>query len=183
MNQFNQILCVALLYAIVITYSPSGVAGMGNGGRTIFEGLPTEDQCRNCHDDLARFPQLAHVNADRHHRLVGSPVPQLGDSKAPNTPGGTPGDPYECTACHEFVWDTTQMMYVIKSFTDCLQCHPVSVVTGTPGMGTNVHHWTETFHLRECYSCHNNQMGMGWRGRWARLSDRERWKRWKKWNR
>lgn len=165
MNQFNRKLYTALLLAISVTYLPvsharMGGGGMGGGGMmSIFDGFPTEAECRNCHEDLERFPQLEIVNPDRHHRLIGTPIPDPRQSKAPDAPGGTPGEPYECTSCHEFVWDDTQTTYTLKPFRDCLQCHPVYVITGNPMMGTNVHHQTETFLQRNCRACHGRGMG------------------------
>ncbi len=176
MNQFNRKLYTALLLAFSVAYLPVSHARMGGGGRggggmggggmgggggmmSIFDGFPTEAECRNCHEDLERFPQLEIVNPDRHHRLIGTPIPDPRQSKAPDAPGGTPGEPYECTSCHEFVWDDTQTTYTLKPFRDCLQCHPVYVITGNPMMGTNVHHQTETFLQRNCRACHGRGMG------------------------
>ena len=138
MNQLNRVLCMVSLLVIGIVYLPGGHARMGDGGwggggmggRSIFDGFPTEEQCRDCHEDLVRFPQLELANPDRHHRLIGTPIPDPGQSKAPDAPGGTPGEPYECLACHRSVWDDSVVAYVFNPFRDCLQCHPASVVTG-----------------------------------------------------
>ncbi|MCF6281791.1 MAG: hypothetical protein L3J28_06185 [Candidatus Polarisedimenticolaceae bacterium] len=159
MNRLKQPLWVALLLLISVVDLPESQArmmggGMGGGMMAIFDGYPTEEACRNCHEDLENFPMLEMVNPDRHHTLVGTPIPYLEQSKAPDAPGGTPGDPYGCMACHEYVWDIMQMAYVIKPFSDCLQCHPVSVVTGSPMTRGNVHHQTETFLQRNCHVCH-----------------------------
>ncbi len=175
MYKFNWILCAVSLLAVSAAYSPDGHARMGGGGMggggmggggmggggmmSIFAGFPTEAECRNCHEDLERFPQLEMPNPDRHHLLNGTPIPDPSQSKAPDAPGGIPGEPYECTSCHEFVWDDTQTHYTLKPFRDCLQCHPVYVITGSPMRSTNVHHQTETFWQRNCRACHGRGMG------------------------
>ena len=137
------------------------------GGREIFVGEPDEAECRNCHDNVAQFPMLWASNPDRHHLLIGTPIPLLYESKAPDAPGGVPGEPYDCFSCHEFAWnDQTMTPGLLDTFRNCLNCHPVSRVTGSPGMGTNVHHETETFQLRECDVCHD--AGEGNTSRWGR---------------
>lgn len=129
------------------------------GGMSIFDGAPTEGACRNCHEDLVNFPMLERINQDRHHFLVGTPIPLPEDSKAPDAPGGIAGEDYECMSCHEVALLPDKKNYSLVPFRDCLLCHPESVVTGSPMMGTNVHHKTQTFLLGDCYVCHGGGMG------------------------
>ncbi len=149
-------LCALSVLTFGLIFSPSADA---RGGKSIFDGPPTEEQCRSCHDDLNQFPMLDDTNSNRHHILTGTPIPPLWESKAPDAPGGVSGDPYQCQSCHN-----THMVVAIR---DCLQCHPVWRVTGHPRRGYNVHHETETFQRRQCNVCHNrggSSGGMGGRG-------------------
>ncbi len=163
MNQSGIYLRAATLLLAGTTYSFDAQARMGGGGMSIFSGAPTAEECRVCHEDLQRFPQLETNNPGRHHDLIGTPVPEIYYSLAPDAPGGVPGDPYDCTACHTFVWDDAQLNYVIQPFRDCLLCHPASLVTGHPRRGNNVHHRTQTFQQRNCRACHGRGMGGGGR--------------------
>ena len=165
MNQSKICLGAAALLFAGVTISTSVQARMGGGGMSIFSGFPTEEECRVCHEDLQRFPQLETNNPGRHHDLIGTPIPENYDSLAPDAPGGVPGDPYNCTACHAFIWDDAQLNYVIQPFRDCLLCHPASLVTGHPRRGDNVHHQTQTFQQRNCRACHSRGMGGGRGGR------------------
>ena len=151
----------SLLYFILftlITFSSTG----HTRGKSIFIGAPTEPQCRNCHDDLANFSMLKTNNRDRHHMIIGSIIPAINRSKAPNAIGaGNTGTPYTCLSCHVFALDAeTGARWIIEPFRDCLQCHPVHRVTGMPMRGNNVHHETQTFQQRRCFVCHNRG-GMG----------------------
>ena len=151
MKKYKQGLFFVTL-CLAMTISTTVYGGM----RSIFVGEPDEAECRNCHDNLTQFPMLLASNPDRHHLLIGTPIPMLYDSKAPDAPGGVPGEPYDCFSCHEFALDEQSMTTTLApTFRNCLQCHPVSRVTGSPGMRTNVHHETETFQIRECEVCHN----------------------------
>ena len=125
----------------------------------IFCGDVREEICRNCHEDLEGLPMLRTTNPNRHHLLVGTPIPSLSRSKAPDAPGGTPGEPYHCLACHSLTRGATGNID-IQPFRDCLLCHPVWRVTGSPMRGTNVHHETETFRQHKCWTCHSRTGGL-----------------------
>jgi len=114
--------------------------------RSIFDGVPTETSCRICHDDLERFPELEDSNVNLHHNLIYTVVPELNESKAPDTPNAVPGEVYECISCH----DTFQ-----PGWRDCLQCHPVWIVTGPPGRGENIHH-NNVSGPDSCVICHSD---------------------------
>ena len=159
-NMFTKYLCLASLFFVGVVAASATYAG----ARSIFVGEPTEDQCRNCHDNLTQFPMLLHRNPDRHHLLVGELIPPLSQSKAPDAPAVAPGEPYQCTSCHTFTFNPSTGASVLDpEFRDCLQCHPVWRVTGSPmgGSGNNVHHETATFAARNCSVCHNNGGYMG----------------------
>jgi hypothetical protein len=115
-------------------------------------GSLTEDDCRNCHEDLDRFPQLVDTNPDKHHILVGLQIPSWSIA-----PYGIPGENYECLSCHS-VEQTEDMLFEISVIRDCLQCHPIQTVTGSP-RSENVHHMTETYRQRRCNDCHSI---LGW---------------------
>ncbi len=166
MNLYSA-LCSLPILAFGLIFSPSVDA---RGGMSIFDGPPTEEQCRSCHDDLNQFPMLNDTNANRHHVLIGTPIPPLWESKAPDAFGGVAGDPYQCQSCHD--------IHLLETVRNCLQCHPEWRVTGNPMRGYNVHHETETFQNRQCNVCHNRggssgggggmgsgRMGGGMRGR------------------
>ena len=154
---------ISLLFIAVAISPPWGYAGMrwdqdgmsgkdnmdAMGGKSIFDGIPTETECRICHDDLDRFPMLEVSNVILHHYLIGTVVPEPGESTAPDAPGAVPGKFYECLSCHDFGND-----WSISPFRDCLQCHPVWIVTGPPGRGDNVHH--DTFGHSNCGICHSD---------------------------
>ncbi len=124
----------------------------------IFCGDVREEICRNCHEDLEALPMLKMRNPDRHHLLIKTPIPPLSRSKAPDAPGGTPGDPYVCFSCHTLNWGDNGAD--IQPFRDCLICHPIWRVTGPPMRGNNVHHETETFRQRKCWTCHSRTGGV-----------------------
>ena len=119
----------------------------GSGGRAIFVGAPSEDQCRNCHEDLTNFPMLNDSNPNKHHLLIGTDIIQ--PTAPPNT---VLGDYYTCLTCHPVV------DYNVSITRDCLQCHLVETVTGSPMRqgDSNRHHQTDTFANRDCGVCHNN---------------------------
>lgn len=119
----------------------------GGWGRSL-----TEDDCRNCHEDLDRFPQLVDTNPDKHHILVGLQIPSWSIA-----PYGIPGENYACLSCHS-VEQTEEMLFEISVIKDCLQCHPIQTVTGSP-RSENVHHMTETYRQRRCNDCHSI---LGW---------------------
>ncbi len=123
----------------------------------IFCGDVREEICRNCHEDLEALPMLETRNTDKHHLLYGTPVPPLNQSKAPDAPGSTPGEPYGCFSCHTLVWSDRGEL---QPFRDCLLCHPIWRVTGAPMRGNNVHHETESFQQRKCWTCHSRRGGL-----------------------
>ena len=150
---------------------------MGMGMMSIYDGAPSEDQCRLCHGDNSGVPNPAvgNVNADRHHSRVGKPIEGLyyglHDTVAP---GDTSRGEYHCLTCHltDYSEETGEMGVVLIN--DCLQCHPSWSVRGNPMRGTNVHHATESFQRRQCRNCHGflssggRGGGMGRGGRWGR---------------
>jgi len=124
-------------------------------GRSIFDGDATEEQCRACHGDSNNQPHplLPISNANRHHLRVGQPIMGLAIYESV-APGDVTTGEYNCSSCHiRFNPESGQMeMFLTK---DCLICHTVPTITGTPSSGENVHHYTETFNNRDCEQCHN----------------------------
>jgi hypothetical protein len=62
----------SLLAAFHLFACPLGWASGGwmtDGGVTGGDGLPTEADCRSCHEDLLKFPMLQEANVNKHHRL------------------------------------------------------------------------------------------------------------------
>ncbi len=115
-------------------------------------GSLTEEDCRRCHENLDRFPQLQDFNPDKHHLLVGLEIPW-----STIAPYGVSGDYYECTSCH-VVEQFNDVDFQINVERDCLECHPIQTVTGSP-RSDNVHHMTETYRQRRCNDCHSI---LGW---------------------
>ena len=114
-------------------------------GIGIFGDTPTQEDCRNCHYDLNRFPQLGTSNPNRHHRLVNKPILGLANGSQPTrAPGDTSKGIYTCLTCHELARGS-RGYFELKPFRDCLRCHIKESVTGSPQAGTNVHHFTKTF--------------------------------------
>lgn len=114
----------------------------------------TEDDCRECHENLDRFTLLKYENPDKHHLLVKETIPY-------NTiaPDGSPGEEYECFSCHSIEEDI-EGNFKINVERDCLQCHPLNSVTGAP-RSSNVHHMSETYRRFSCNICHSI-IGWGW---------------------
>jgi hypothetical protein len=134
------------------SYSDYGGDGSSDSSYDSYGGSLTEDDCRNCHEDLNRFPQLEDTNPDKHHILVGLLIPSW--TKAPY---GNPGEIYECLSCHA-VNQTDNSVFEITVTRDCLECHPSRTVTG---YRDNVHHDTPTAR-RDCGACHGwNSSGYG----------------------
>lgn len=136
----RRLLAVACLIAAHHLFSCAASRAYGDGGSyggiTGGDGLPTEEDCRSCHDNLVRFPFLDETNVNKHHLLVGQPV------VLPTVPPGVePVAAYECLFCHPAVWDAEIPGYSVSLFRDCLVCHPVETVSGPPRMqGSNRHH-------------------------------------------
>ena len=129
-SRYKSILfAISLLFLAGAISSPCAYAG----SRIIFDGIPTVTDCLICHDDLERFPVLEDSDITLHHNLIDTVIPELYESTAPDAPNAVPGEVYECLSCHDFVTG-------FSDFRDCLQCHPVWIVTGSPGRGDNVHH-------------------------------------------
>lgn len=165
-----------ILYVLTLT---SVTSSSFSRGMQIFDGPPTAPQCRNCHYDLERFPMLGLNlgirNPDRHHLLIGSIIPPISRSKAPDAVGAKDsGALYECFSCHVMKLDlVTLENEFIEPFRDCLQCHPAWIVTGGPGgmggrggaNGTeseigNVHmDQNPLFLQRQCRVCHTRGGG------------------------
>ena len=139
-------------------------------GFQIFNGTPTAPQCRNCHYNLKRFPtlglNLGLRNPDRHHLLIGTTIPSLSRSKAPDAIGAkNVGGQYNCFSCHlmlpENAAPLNENFEIVEPFRDCLQCHPVWRVTGPPMMGRNVHMENgDLFRQRQCGACHAEGQGV-----------------------
>lgn len=128
------LLAILHLFSCPVSWASSG--GMTGGGITGGDGLPTEADCRSCHDNLVEFPLLGETNVNKHHLLVGS---QIILPTAP--PDAEFGDTYECLFCHPAVWNPEITGYSVSLFRDCLVCHPVETVSGPPRMqGSNRHH-------------------------------------------
>ncbi|MFH1215218.1 MAG: hypothetical protein V1706_01820 [Pseudomonadota bacterium] len=122
---------VACLFALyVIVPLANGKNAVSSGGMSIYDGEPTEADCRMCHDNLSSFPMLLATNPDRHHAL--SP---------------------DCSSCHPFVWNDVLGADVVGFTGDCLECHDAVTVEGGPA-SANVHHETATFAARDCAVCH-----------------------------
>jgi len=145
---------IGILSALLIL---TAVSTAVNAMPCIFCGDVREEICRNCHEDIEGLPMLEIRNPDKHHLLYGTPIPPLDQSKAPDAPGGEPGEPYGCFSCHALVWTDSGEL---QPFRDCLLCHPIWRVTGSPMHGTNVHHETETFQQRKCWVCHSRTGGI-----------------------
>ncbi len=155
---FQQKVCRLLLSTMVLAcgfvLTPDAMARMG---KSIFDGAPTEEQCRLCHGDNKNQPHpvLQTVNADRHHALIGKHIEGLYyDRHDTVAPGDTSRGEYHCLTCHttKYSEETGEMEVVLVN--DCLQCHPAWSVTGNPMRGSNVHHATESFQRRQCRNCH-----------------------------
>ncbi len=162
------------------------------GRMSIYDGAPSEDQCRLCHGDNSGVPNPAvgNVNADRHHSRIGKPIEGLyyglHDTVAP---GDTSRGEYHCLTCHltDYSEETGEVGIVLIN--DCLQCHPAWSVMGKPMRGANVHHATESFQRRQCRNCHGflssggrgggmgGGMGRGGRGGGGGMGRGGRWGR------
>lgn len=105
-------------------------SGGSSGGMAIYDGAPTEADCRMCHDNLAGFPMLLATNPDRHHALS-----------------------TDCLSCHPLVWNEVLAADVVSFTGNCLDCHEAASVEGSPATA-NVHHQTATFLARDCAVCH-----------------------------
>lgn len=125
-------------------------------GMNIFVGEPTTPQCRNCHDNVKQFPMLITSNPNRHHLLIGTTIPPIHKSKAPDAIGAkNSGQQYECFSCHLMLTsEYTGKNEIIEPFRDCLQCHPAWRVTGNPLERRNVHKETKTVKEGKCSVCH-----------------------------
>ena len=148
----------AVVAMLTLVMTPNAEAGMNH---SIFDGAPSEDQCRQCHGDnnTQPHPKLQVINSKKHHtRIEGDePTPIIGLAEGSHdtvAPGDTSAGVYGCLSCHGVHNPETQQIEPFFT-TDCLACHTASSVTGSPGMGTNVHHYTESFYNRDCSSCHS----------------------------
>ncbi|MEN8262455.1 MAG: hypothetical protein ABFR82_03235 [Nitrospirota bacterium] len=99
----------------------------------------TEEDCRFCHED----PNIVDDSniPDRHHLLLGTPVPN--PTIRPFPDGDTDGN-YDCFSCHNLIWDPVTMTSQFETFRDCLFCHN----TGSP------HHGTAEAQAQNCDACH-----------------------------
>jgi hypothetical protein len=111
---------------------------------SVFDRL-VEADCRGCHNQT---PPISAVNPtylpDRHHLLVGKPVPTGTAAPNPTVGKGT----YECLTCHTQVWDPATFSFVFTNFNDCMLCHSQNLGGGT------VHHMTAKAQGGDCVVCH-----------------------------
>jgi len=121
-------------------YAKGGPPDGGGGGMNIFDE-PTEAACRVCHDDLEKFPMLLAPNPDKHHAAEVLCVEPCG------------ADCWECLDCHTLVLNQDLGANVVSD-TDCLGCHDVATIQGSPG-SSNRHHDTESA-ATSCSICHTN---------------------------
>lgn len=139
------------------SYSTSswGSSGTSRDGSTSWSSWSYSDNgsatsetlCRKCHSDLKRFVLLKYETPDKHHLLIDKKIPD--NSIAPND---TPGDLYECLTCHSV--ELVDNAFSMKVTRDCLKCHPINTVTGSP-RSNNVHHSTQTARQFGCNICHS----------------------------
>ncbi|UWZ78097.1 hypothetical protein L9S41_10340 [Geoalkalibacter halelectricus] len=113
----------------------------------IFNGAPTEEACRECHEDLRSFPRLEFLNPDKHHLFLGQQIPQ--STVAPN---GQVGGVYDCFSCH--VVEQFGDVFQVITVRNCLQCHTRQTVTGSP-RSSNVHHLRDILRHYSCGDCHD----------------------------
>lgn len=168
---------------IAFTLSLFSTAANARGGMKIFVGEPTAPQCRNCHYNLKRFPTLGFNlgvrNPDRHHLLIGTTIPPISRSKAPDAIGATnEGGRYNCFSCHLMLPRTGTPLQgefeIVEPFRNCLLCHPAWIVTGgmmgggmrgrrggNSGQIGNVHmDQNPLFQQRQCKACHGAGQGI-----------------------
>ena len=144
-KKFNGLCVVAMVMMGSLTFSSVALAGDKN----LFNDRPTEQKCRNCHDNPELFPMTNISNPDRHHLLVGKRIAY--PSVAPND---SAQGVYECLTCHTLSTDPSNN-FVIEPFRDCFKCHPVKTVTESPG-SQNVHHLTDFIDTHNsCKFCHD----------------------------
>ncbi|MFH1214909.1 MAG: multiheme c-type cytochrome [Pseudomonadota bacterium] len=104
----------------------------------------TIEVCLRCHGDLDRFPRFQYENPDKHHLLVGHVIP-----RSTIAPYETFSDNYECLTCHALE-QIDEMTYQVSVERNCLQCHPVSTVTGSP-RSDNLHHDLRNYRCNDCH--------------------------------
>ena len=144
-----------LFTAMVMIFTLISAQNISAKGRSIFEGAPTEEQCRACHGDSRNQPHplLPISNVNLHHLRVYQPIIGLTIYESV-APGDITTGEYTCISCHtKYNPESDQVeMFFTR---DCLQCHIISTITGTPSSGENVHHYTDTFYNRDCEQCHD----------------------------
>ena len=165
----------SLLIVFMLSLSSIGSNAYSMMGKKIFNGPPTAPQCRNCHYNLDRFPtlglNLGLRNPDRHHLLIGTAIPPISRSKAPDAIGAkNEGQAYNCFSCHLILPETGTPLQgefeIVEPFRNCLLCHPAWIVTGGPmggrmGGGRNVHMDRNPLFLqRQCKACHGAGQGI-----------------------
>jgi len=161
----NTMLKSLLIFYIAVATSLTSAADNVIGMMEIFDGDPSADQCRNCHDNLTEFPMLKYRNPDRHHLLIGTIIPPASKSKAPDAPGAiNSGAAYNCFSCHKLnvINIETGEYGITEPFRNCVQCHPAWRVTGSPATRKNVHKETESARQQKCYICHRWRGWIGW---------------------
>lgn len=108
---------------------------------TRFEN-PTESDCRECH--ASGLP-------DRHHLLVGTPIPPDSPAPYPDADGdGVPDAVYDCLNCHSDNPDTPVIDFLVVR--DCLYCH-IYIPDSRP---STPHHITQDALERHCSVCHGS---------------------------
>ncbi|MBU0942833.1 MAG: hypothetical protein KJ804_20480 [Proteobacteria bacterium] len=133
-NWLLAVACLFVLWTVVPQVNAKNAGVATDGGMSIYEGEPTEADCRMCHDNLDAFPMLLASNPDRHHALSSDIAS-------------------DCLYCHSLIWSDILEADVVSYSGNCLGCHEVSAIEGGPAT-TNVHHETETFAARDCGACH-----------------------------
>ena len=112
-----------------------------------------EQDCRYCHEHPETFPVEDETIPNRHHLLVGRPIPPGTEVPNPDSDGdGVPDTKYDCLTCHDLVWDEPTGTYVFADFRDCMtsDCH------FRPEGEPSVHHVTEAAQNTNCDFCHGS---------------------------
>jgi hypothetical protein len=123
----------------------SSLSSDGMNGYRGPDSVITEKDCRLCHEDLPRFPRLKNTNPDKHHLFLGKDIQQ-----PTSAPYITSGYKYECLSCHN-IEQTDVMNFQTSVIRDCLQCHPIKTVSGSPRT-ENVHHKLSSYRCSDCHT-------------------------------
>jgi hypothetical protein len=135
-------------HVAVASKRSSRYTSLSSYGMTCYGGgdpVITEKDCRLCHEDLQRFPGLKNTNPDKHHLFLNKEIQQ--PTSAPYIASGSQ---YECLSCHSMAQtdDISSQAFVIRN---CLQCHPIEMVSGSPRT-ENVHHKLSSYRCSDCHT-------------------------------